>query len=72
MDAVVTTFQKRLGTAVDIAHFRRPIRDQAEHAVRTLLAWIGENPHREGLADTPTRMLKVYEEFFRGYKENPD
>jgi GTP cyclohydrolase I len=49
----------------------RPSRDEAEAAVRTLLRWAGENPDREGLLDTPTRVTKAYGEWFRGYNENP-
>ncbi|MFP4314074.1 MAG: GTP cyclohydrolase I FolE [Alphaproteobacteria bacterium] len=45
----------------------KPSREQAEEAVRTLLRWAGENPEREGLLDTPKRVTKAYEEFFKGY-----
>ena len=72
MDAVVTSFQKRADAVADAAHARRPSREEAEAAVRTLIAWIGEDPDREGLKDTPKRMVRAYEEFFRGYKENAD
>lgn len=50
----------------------RPSRAEAEEAVRTLLRWAGENPNREGLLDTPKRVVKSYEEFFKGYQEEPD
>ena len=72
MDAVVTSFQERAEAARDAAHARRPSREEAEAAVRTLIAWIGEDPEREGLKDTPKRMVRTYEEFFRGYKEDAD
>jgi len=49
----------------------RPSRDEAEEAVRTLLRWAGEDPTREGLVDTPTRVTKAYGEWFRGYNEDP-
>ena len=49
----------------------RPTRAEAEAAVRTLLAWAGENPGREGLLDTPKRVVKAYEEFFSGYRQEP-
>lgn len=49
----------------------RPTREEAEAAVRTLLRWAGENPEREGLLDTPKRVVKAYEEFYRGYTEDP-
>jgi len=49
----------------------RPTQTEAEEAVRTLLRWAGDNPAREGLIDTPKRVVKAYREFFRGYDENP-
>jgi GTP cyclohydrolase I len=49
----------------------RPSRTEAEAAVRTLLAWAGEDTAREGLLDTPARVVRSYEEFFRGYAEDP-
>jgi GTP cyclohydrolase I len=49
----------------------RPSREEAEDAVRTLLRWAGDDPDREGLLDTPKRVAKSYEEFFRGYDEDP-
>jgi GTP cyclohydrolase I len=48
-----------------------PTREEAERAVRTLLRFIGEDPDREGLIDTPSRVVRAYEEFFSGYRENP-
>ena len=50
----------------------RPSRDEAEAAVRTLLHWIGEDPGREGLLDTPKRVVKAYEELFAGYNSDPE
>src|SRR5688500_5845845 len=47
-------------------------RDQAEEAVRTLLRWSGEDPKREGLLDTPRRVVKAYEDWFNGYALDPD
>ncbi len=49
----------------------RPSRDQAEEAVRTLLLWAGEDPSREGLAETPKRVARAYEDWFSGYQEDP-
>ncbi len=49
----------------------RPSRAEAEAAVRTLIRWAGDNPTREGLLDTPKRVVKAYEEFFQGYQEDP-
>ncbi|MBE1237821.1 GTP cyclohydrolase I FolE [Phaeovibrio sulfidiphilus] len=44
-----------------------PTREEAEAAVRTLIRWAGDDPEREGLVDTPKRVVKAYEEFFAGY-----
>ncbi len=49
----------------------RPSRAEAEAAVKTLLRWAGDNPDREGLLETPARVAKAYEEFFRGYALDP-
>lgn len=47
-------------------------RSDAEEAVRTLLRWAGDDPGREGLVDTPSRVAKAYEEFFCGYDAEPE
>ncbi|MDC3011832.1 GTP cyclohydrolase I FolE [SAR86 cluster bacterium] len=49
----------------------RPSREQAMEAVKTLLAYTGDDPSREGLIDTPKRVIKAYDEFFAGYNEDP-
>jgi GTP cyclohydrolase I len=49
----------------------RPSRKEAEAAVRTLLRWAGDDPGREGLRDTPARVIRAYEEFFAGYDTDP-
>ncbi|MFZ5790596.1 MAG: GTP cyclohydrolase I FolE [Pseudomonadota bacterium] len=49
----------------------RPTRAEAEAAVRTLIRWAGDDPEREGLNGTPGRVVRAYEEFFRGYDEDP-
>jgi len=49
----------------------RPGRAEAEAAVRTLLRWAGDDPLREGLAGTPERVVRAYEEFFAGYGQDP-
>jgi len=46
-------------------------REQAEEAVRVLLRWAGEDPAREGLLDTPKRVVKAYRDWFSGYTEDP-
>ncbi|MBO23143.1 MAG: GTP cyclohydrolase I FolE [Rhodospirillaceae bacterium] len=55
------------GTSLD----QRPSRDAARAAVRTLLAYAGDDPTREGLLDTPDRVVRSYDEFFGGYFEDP-
>jgi GTP cyclohydrolase I len=49
----------------------RPTRAEAEAAVRTLIRWAGDDPDREGLAATPARVARAYEEWFGGYAEDP-
>lgn len=51
---------------------RRPTKAEAEAAVRTLISWAGDNPNREGLLDTPARVVRSYAEFFAGYAEDPN
>lgn len=53
------------------AGVERPNREEAEAAVRTLLRWAGDDPGREGLKDTPSRVVRAYEEFFSGYGIDP-
>ena len=50
---------------------QRPTRVQAEEAVRTLIAWAGDDPAREGLKDTPRRVADAFEEYFSGYRRDP-
>jgi len=50
----------------------RPSRQEAEKAVRTLLRWAGDDPDREGLAETPARVARAYEDWFSGYSEDPE
>ena len=50
----------------------RPSRDEAEGAVRTLLQWAGDDPDREGLRETPARVARAFEDWFSGYKEDPE
>ena len=49
----------------------KPTREQAQEAVRTLIAWAGDNPNREGLIETPKRVVNAYQDFFSGYQEDP-
>src|SRR5581483_9895818 len=69
MDALA---KKPVKTAPTIAaDVDRPSRETAEAAVRTLIAWAGDDPSREGLVDTPRRVLAAFEEFYAGYRQDP-
>ena len=50
----------------------RPSPEEAREAVRTLIRWAGDDPSREGLMDTPQRVIDAYREFYAGYDEDPD
>ena len=50
----------------------KPTREQAEKAVKTLIEWAGDDPSREGLIETPKRVVKAYEQFFEGYDLDPE
>ncbi|MEG6509874.1 GTP cyclohydrolase I FolE [Methyloligella sp. 2.7D] len=66
MDAFVSKKKPQEAEAV----VERPSREQAQEAVRTLIAYAGDNPDREGLIDTPKRVVAAYDEFFSGYRED--
>ena len=75
MDAVVKTNSPLSGRKI-VAQglngaLEKPTRAEAEAAVRVLLRWAGENPAREGLVDTPARVVRAYEELFKGYAQDP-
>ena len=71
MDAVVKTLSDRLKTPAGASHdLPRPTQEEAEAAVRVLLAYAGDDPSREGLIDTPRRVAKAYRELFSGYAED--
>lgn len=53
---------------ISLAALKRPSRAEAEAAVRTLIEWIGENPEREGVVETPRRVVKAFEEYYSGYQ----
>ncbi|WP_421851236.1 GTP cyclohydrolase I FolE [Oricola sp.] len=70
MDAIIAKFPKASeadGAAKEIV---RPTREEAEAAVRTLLLWAGDDPNREGLVDTPKRVVNAYRELYAGYGQN--
>ena len=79
MDAVVKTLTVAPKTGVaptkgvvpKTGASSRPSREEAEAAVRTLIAWTGDDPGREGLRDTPARVTRAYEELFQGYAQDP-
>jgi GTP cyclohydrolase I len=62
---------KPLGGEKSGAVGRRPSKDEAETAVRTLIRWAGDDPDREGLLGTPDRVVRAYREFFSGYDVDP-
>jgi GTP cyclohydrolase I len=70
MDASV---KPSLVKPADTTEFRRrPSQAEAEAAVRTLIAWAGDDPNREGLLDTPGRVVRAYREFYAGYEQSPE
>jgi GTP cyclohydrolase I len=62
---------KRARSCIRTPHEDRPSRSDAEDAVRTLLRWAGDDPRRQGLAGTPARVARAYEEWFSGYGLDP-
>jgi GTP cyclohydrolase I len=50
----------------------KPTREEAEAAIRTMLRWAGDDPDREGLRETPERVVKAFEEWFSGYRQDPE
>jgi GTP cyclohydrolase IA len=62
----VKTFPKPMPSPVTV-----PTQEEAEEAVRVLLAWAGDNPNREGLQETPKRVTKAFKEYFAGYSQSP-
>ena len=59
-------------TPLKAEKLHRPSRAEAEEAVRTLIAWTGDDPNREGLIETPRRVAKAYGEFYSGYDQDPE
>ena len=60
------------GRKTSSAPATRPDRREVEDAVRTLLRWTGDDPTRDGLQETPARVARAYEEYFRGYAQDPE
>ncbi|MGQ0484235.1 MAG: GTP cyclohydrolase I FolE [Hyphomicrobiales bacterium] len=71
MDAIVKKIHRDTATPLPAVVNKRPSREEAEAAVRTLLAWAGDDPSREGLLDTPNRVARAFSEYFSGYDEDP-
>jgi GTP cyclohydrolase I len=73
MDAIIKPFVRNTLSesvrAAPVPAAPRPSRDEAEAAVRTLIAYAGDDPEREGLLETPRRVVKAYDELFGGYRE---
>ena len=62
----------KVGKDIDNNQNSKKISDkEAEEAFKTILAWMGEDPSREGLLETPKRVVKAFKEYFKGYKEDP-
>lgn len=71
MDAI---YKKNCDTSkpCNLTPAQKPTREQAQEAVKTLIMWAGDNPEREGLLDTPKRVVKAFEELYEGYAQNPE
>lgn len=63
---LIATVNKKLDSRPE-----KPSKEEAMQAVRTLILWAGDNPDREGLIDTPSRVVHAYEEFYAGYEDDP-
>ncbi|MCS0495921.1 GTP cyclohydrolase I FolE [Ancylobacter sp. MQZ15Z-1] len=75
MDAVLKSLMASAKSEAESAvpvNPARPSREEAEAAVRTLIAWAGDDPEREGLLDTPKRVVRAYEELYSGYRTSAD
>ena len=68
IDARRNEIVQKIVTPPDV---ERPTEDEARAAVRTLLRWAGDDPDREGLLDTPGRVIRAYREWFQGYDQDP-
>jgi GTP cyclohydrolase I len=73
MDNVVNAKRARAKASEAVAAtVGKPSREEAEAAVRTLIRWAGDDPDREGLRATPSRVVRAYEEWFAGYNDDPN
>jgi GTP cyclohydrolase IA len=71
MDGVVKPLSARTASATADRKHDRPSREEAEAAVRTLIRWTGDDPGREGLRDTPRRVVKAFDQLYSGYGDDP-
>ena len=71
MDALAKARNLIGGSELDLTPVAKPSRDEAMDAVRTLIAWAGDDPRREGLIDTPKRVIEAFGEWFEGYGADP-
>jgi len=71
MDAIVNP-RRAAPIKLDTFLPDRPTRADVEQAIRTIIRFTGEDPERDGLKDTPSRVAKAYEEYFKGYDQDPD
>lgn len=71
MDAILRNLSSGSVEARERERTVKPSREQVEAAVRTLIAWTGDDPKREGLIDTPARVARAFEELYGGYFECP-
>lgn len=69
MDVKVS--DRAIHTESNDEELKKPSREEAMDVVRTLISWAGDDPEREGLIETPKRVVKAYEEFFAGYAQDP-
>lgn len=71
MNKIDLKMSERMQKIVSRPDVERPSEDEARAAVRTLLRWAGDDPDREGLLDTPDRVIRAYREWFQGYDQDP-
>jgi GTP cyclohydrolase I len=70
MDALTKKAEQAAASQFRAEEVKRPSREEAEAAVRTLIAWAGDNPARDGLIDTPKRVVNAFQEFYAGYGQD--
>ncbi len=71
MDAIANKKLLKQASSNSSGKIARPSREEAEEAVRTLIRWAGDDPERSGLIDTPKRVVNSYNDFFKGYEQDP-